>query len=154
MSGSFDRTVRVWDVETGETVFGPFNGHSGFINCVTFSPDGNRVASCSDDKTIRIWELFTRRELPTAGEEMSIVRAKPSSVRDQENSLFTDRCKRSADGWVIGEEGELLFWIPPLNTSLRWPSNSRAIGVGETEINCDDVCWGEKWTECHKPLWN
>ena len=36
-SGSYDRTVRVWNVKTRETVFGPFNGHSGDANYVVFS---------------------------------------------------------------------------------------------------------------------
>ena len=139
-------------MQTGETVFGPFNGHGGLINCIAFSPDGNRVVSCASDKTIRIWELFTRREQPTVGEETSIVCAKTLPVKDQGNSLFTDRCKRDADGWVIGEEGELLFWIPPHNASLRWPSNLKVIGEGETDVDCDSVCWGDKWTECYKPL--
>ena len=82
-------------------------------------------------------------------EEMLTV-AKPSSVKNREDNLFTDGCKRDKDGWVIGEKDELLFWIPPQNTSLRWPSNSRVIGVGETEIECNDACWGDKWTECYK----
>ena len=139
-------------MKTGETVFGPFNGHSSFVNCVSFSSDSNRVASCSDDKTIRFWELSTLKERSAIDKETTNVLAKSSTVKDQGNGLFTDGCKRDKDGWVSGEKGELLFWIPSHNTSLRWPSNRKVIGEGETEIDCDDVCWGDKWTECYKPL--
>lgn len=57
VSGSNDKTVRIWDAETGELVAGPFVGHSESVNCVAFSFDGRRVASGSDDMTVRIWEV-------------------------------------------------------------------------------------------------
>jgi WD40 repeat protein len=36
-----------------------FIGHSSFINCLVFSPDGQLLASGSADKTIKIWEVAT-----------------------------------------------------------------------------------------------
>jgi WD40 repeat protein len=42
-SGSFDKTIRVWNVTTGETVAGPFTGHIGMVQSVAFSPDGQRI---------------------------------------------------------------------------------------------------------------
>ncbi|CAD8167962.1 unnamed protein product [Paramecium octaurelia] len=35
------------------------NGHVGKINSVCFSRDSNYLASCSDDKTIRLWDMKT-----------------------------------------------------------------------------------------------
>ena len=32
------------------------NAHSGDINSVAFSPDGTKIVSGSDDKTIKVWD--------------------------------------------------------------------------------------------------
>jgi WD40 repeat protein len=45
-SGSYDYTVRIWNVESGECVR-TLEGHSGEVSSVSFSPDGTRVASGS-----------------------------------------------------------------------------------------------------------
>jgi WD40 repeat protein len=37
----------------------PLEGHSGSVNSVVFSPDGSRVASGSDDNTVRVWDVQT-----------------------------------------------------------------------------------------------
>ncbi len=56
VTGSWDRTVRVWDTETGECL-AVFMGHTGDVTDLAFSRDGKRIASASQDGTIRIWDL-------------------------------------------------------------------------------------------------
>lgn len=53
VSGSYDKTIRVWDVESGEQLLS-LKGHTGVIYGLNLSPDGFRMLSCSSDCTIKV----------------------------------------------------------------------------------------------------
>ena len=53
-SGSYDGTVRIWDVGRGECER-TLTGHTNWVLSVTYSPDGKKLASGSKDGTVRIW---------------------------------------------------------------------------------------------------
>ncbi|KIM79211.1 hypothetical protein PILCRDRAFT_74639, partial [Piloderma croceum F 1598] len=59
VSGSYDKTIRVWDAETGDVVVGPLEGHTDLVRSVAFSQDGKRIVSGSNDQTICIWDAET-----------------------------------------------------------------------------------------------
>ena len=44
VSGSWDKTVRVWDAQTGEALH-TLEGHSTVVTSVAYSPDGKRIES-------------------------------------------------------------------------------------------------------------
>jgi len=56
LSGSSDDTLRLWDVDTGETVR-VMEGHTDSVRSVIFSPDGHYALSGSKDKTLRLWDI-------------------------------------------------------------------------------------------------
>jgi WD40 repeat protein len=59
VSGSRDKTVRVWVASTGQCVAGPLQGHTDEVMCVAYLPDGIHIVSGSDDKTLRVWDAST-----------------------------------------------------------------------------------------------
>ena len=74
ISGSDDKTIRIWDASTGIEMLPPLRGHDSSFYSVTFSPDGSKFISGSDDKTIRVWDASTGIEMlpPLRGHDGSI----------------------------------------------------------------------------------
>lgn len=55
-SGSEDKTIKVWDVETGECL-ASLEGHEAGVKALAISPDGQLLISGSADNTIKLWQL-------------------------------------------------------------------------------------------------
>jgi hypothetical protein len=49
---------------TGQTVSGPFEGHTNYVLSIAYSLDDRRIVS---EKTIRVWDTVTEADLPAAG---------------------------------------------------------------------------------------
>jgi serine/threonine-protein kinase len=63
ITGSNDKTVRVWDGSTGEALGGFDEAHDGAVTAVAVTRDGKYVLSASDDATVRVWDLATRKRV-------------------------------------------------------------------------------------------
>ncbi len=77
------------------------DAHQGAVNSVTFSPDGSLLASCGADKTIKLWEVGTRKLLRT---------------------LYAD--SYSVRSVVFSPDGSLLASCGRDNTIKLWEANT------------------------------
>ncbi|MBT7256021.1 MAG: protein kinase, partial [Planctomycetaceae bacterium] len=72
VSGSNDKTIKIWDAETGQETL-TLKGHTSIVKSVSFSPGGKRIVSGSYDKTIKIWDAETGQETLTLKGHTSVV---------------------------------------------------------------------------------
>lgn len=75
ISGSKDKTARVWDQKSGNLLFSLENGHSSTIRAAAFSPDGALAATGGDDKKVVLWDAVTGKLVATLGEHKAVVNA-------------------------------------------------------------------------------
>jgi WD40 repeat protein len=83
-------------------------GHTHYVNAVTYSPDGKMLASVSIDRTVRLWEVAT-------GKQRALLRGfaqEPSCLE------FSPDGKLLAVGAGTLSEGELTVWDLATNQRL------------------------------------
>lgn len=61
-TGGYDKTIRIWDVETGKEIR-KFCGHTSSVMSISYTPDGKYIISGSGDGTIRIWNVEKGKEI-------------------------------------------------------------------------------------------
>jgi WD40 repeat protein len=117
ISGGADKTVRLWDLETG-TELAKLEGHSEAVRDVAFAPDGKRVASAGQDGTLRLWDLTEKKTLRTLKGHDGAVRC----------VAFTPDGKRLLSG---GADRSLRVWDVQTGERIRasYGHDSEVIGV-------------------------
>lgn len=117
VSGSDDRTVRLWDSITGLALM-QFEGHSKSVTDVVVTSDGRYAISCSDDGTIRKWDLWTEMAAGIfEGHQCEVRRVMVDPKSRNVISAAVDGTLRVWDFQtgktlhIIGQEGAPVTWI-------------------------------------------
>ncbi len=64
VSASRDKTLKLWDAESGDEVK-TLKGHTNSVESCAFSPDGKKIVSASRDKTLKLWDAESGDEITT-----------------------------------------------------------------------------------------
>ncbi len=102
LAAGWGRSIRLWDATANPEVLA-CRGHCGGINCIAFSRDDQRLASCSEDGTVRIWDTASGLQVASFGER--IVEAE-DDVESVESLAFGPD-----DQWLAAAQGdEVILW--------------------------------------------
>ena len=88
--------MRLWSVASADHL-ATLQGHIGSVQTVTFSSDGNILASGSNDFTIRLWDV-------TTGNQLSVFRGHGGYVK---SVAFSPDGKTLVSG---ADDGTVRFW--------------------------------------------
>jgi WD40 repeat protein len=64
LSGSDDRSMRLWETSSGQ-LRRSFQGHESGVKSVAFSPDGRFALSGGSDASLRLWDVESGKEIKT-----------------------------------------------------------------------------------------
>ena len=81
VSGSSDRTIRVWDTNTGQER-ATWKTHKEAVRALAFSPNGKLLASGDDGGTTFVWDVATGKAQRSTKANGSQVAALAFSRRD------------------------------------------------------------------------
>jgi WD40 repeat protein len=116
-------------------------GHISHVSSVAFSHDSTRLASASDDSTVRIWDASCGACLQTlegySGDVSSadlvsiLVLLHSNEIVSRPNQLVRQRISISLDNiWVVSDTAQKLLWLPTEYRPVSSAISGRYVGLG------------------------
>ncbi|ETO10671.1 WD repeat-containing protein, partial [Reticulomyxa filosa] len=157
-SGSDDKTVRLWDIESGKQIR-VFNGHLTYVYCAKFSlyhrnyHNRNVICSSSNDKTIRFWDIKDNRQLKIFYENTHRIRTIELSTFSGGRYLCSGSYDKTIRLWDIDTSNLLCIFnrhegcvrcvaISPLHSAKHNKNDSESNSIGVIGGNGYTICSG------------
>jgi WD40 repeat protein/transcriptional regulator with XRE-family HTH domain len=144
-TGSVDKTARLWDLATGESIQ-TFSGHTGGIDGIAFSPDGKTLVTGSTDHTARLWDVMS-------GETIRVFSGHTAEVGDVEfssdgQSIVSSSWDQTARIWDVatGETLHILRGHSSFLTRVIYSPDGKYVltGSGDDTARLWDAATGEE----------
>lgn len=104
VSGSYDRTIKLWHLDTGELTQ-TLSEHSKGVLCLAMSPNGQILASGSFDETIKLWHPDTGKLIDTLTRHRGSVRS--LAIAPDGQTLISGSFDKTIKLWRL-DTGEFL----------------------------------------------
>ena len=102
LSSSHDKTLRIWDLESGECLH-ILRGHTGWVNDCAVNAKGRLAASASSDHTVILWDIEALLTSPSGSEEGTT-----GQERWHYTHLFLGE-ERGAEGCAFSPDGKYVL---------------------------------------------
>ncbi|ETN99556.1 hypothetical protein RFI_37914 [Reticulomyxa filosa] len=119
-SGSYDETIRIWDIETTKQL-NTFKGHENGVNSVKYGSNGleNTILSGSYDKSIRLWDIQSGQQIQVFSGHTDVVWAveyspfviKNNEFRGNSNVICSGSSDKTIRFWDIRSNKNELYTI-------------------------------------------
>ena len=171
VSVSKDGLIRFWDANNGKPVRKTIKVEEGEMDSVRFSPDGTYFISVSRDYTARVCDtstgklLFKVNVLSSNTNPIVLLPSSDSKYIKFASASYTNGLIRiycvdidskgvisdipDKDGWLVGNDGNLLSWVPSdIRHSLIYGS---CVGILNSRFSAKltlSKYQGNQWTSC------
>lgn len=145
-SGSTDKTVKLWNLDTGEEIH-TLKGHTDSVMKVSISPDGKILASGSSDRTIKLWNFTTGQEIRTLqghGDAITDLAFSPDK-----KTIASGSNDKTIKLWNLGTGEEIRTYKGHISkvTSVAFSPDGKVIAAGSSDktIKLWNVSTGEEF---------
>jgi WD40 repeat protein len=143
-SGSYDRTVKLWNVASGQPLH--TLGHPESVMSVAFHPLGRTLASGSHDKTVRLWDVATGAPVLTLEGHRETVNC--VAFDSPSGTIASGSHDGTVKLWGV-ESGQLLHTLeghrgPVMSVAFDGPGRMLASGSQDHTVKLWDVASG-RW---------
>jgi len=171
-----DRNVRVWDTRTGQLCCKPITMPR--VHAIALSPAlndpslGDRLIAVYCYPTITLFDVYTGHlyarcwnpwgeNVAFIGDGTKLASYHPIRIYDivglaskQRNAVhgYQPVPQDMNDGWVVGQDHELLFWVP-LERREDLCLHHEMIEERSPKVDLSRFRYGTKWTECIDQGW-
>ncbi|KAJ3020066.1 snoRNA-binding rRNA-processing protein [Thoreauomyces humboldtii] len=142
VAGDATGLVQLFDLGS-RAILRTLKGHDGPVHVAQFSPDHKQILSGSDDKTVRLWDVPTEKEIAIFSEHQDYVRA---GLVSQENPhlIVSGSYDHVVKMWDVRSASCVMTMRHgnPVESLLMFPGSGLVASAGGNQVKVWDILGG------------